>query len=83
MQFKVSIPQAVGTVATVVGNVNGECISIHVSIPQAVGTVATAEFYLMSSSYARVSIPQAVGTVATDDIGGSTACFEMFQYRKR
>ena len=62
----VSIPQAVGTVATL----QNQCplvINLHVvSIPQAVGTVATlAPIPLLCCLTLFVSIPQAVGTVAT------------------
>ena len=63
--FKVSIPQAVGAVATdqlffSVGNQLRK-----VSIPQAVGAVAT---FIVIDSFNKgdnVSIPQAVGAVAT------------------
>ena len=62
----VSIPQAVGTVAT---NLNFQKIisgkSSLVSIPQAVGTVATGEYVFFNKGLSAVSIPQAVGTVAT------------------
>ena len=61
----VSIPQAVGTVATN-GILCGIKSVVMVSIPQAVGTVATRRF--KNESIKRnepVSIPQAVGTVAT------------------
>ena len=60
----VSIPQAVGTVAT------GRTVGIftdwgEVSIPQAVGTVATISERALILTAHFVSIPQAVGTVAT------------------
>ena len=61
---KVSIPQAVGTVATMDNDTDG-CMVMVVSIPQAVGTVATLNKAQMNSALFLVSIPQAVGTVAT------------------
>ena len=62
--FTVSIPQAVGTVATfrIFWFLVGWFI---VSIPQAVGTVATCGILYRTTHEVRVSIPQAVGTVAT------------------
>ena len=60
----VSIPQAVGTVATFVDGVS-EDESLYVSIPQAVGTVATHQNWYGNNHIIIVSIPQAVGTVAT------------------
>ena len=63
--FNVSIPQAVGTVAT------GFYFRAYaqggqlVSIPQAVGTVATSADTFNGTLGDSVSIPQAVGTVAT------------------
>ena len=60
----VSIPQAVGTVATVVTLADVIKHSI-VSIPQAVGTVATFVDGVSEDESLYVSIPQAVGTVAT------------------
>ena len=77
----VSIPQAVGTVATYeVAEVNGELKAV--SIPQAVGTVATWSVF-RSESF-KVSIPQAVGTVATrTPLTPATTADFMFQYRKR
>ena len=60
----VSIPQAVGTVATISIDVHGEG-RIPVSIPQAVGTVATISIDVHGEGRIPVSIPQAVGTVAT------------------
>ena len=63
---QVSIPQAVGTVATPAEMGEGELISFRVSIPQAVGTVATIKVVLIHLARScGVSIPQAVGTVAT------------------
>ena len=63
---KVSIPQAVGTVATKKKFV--AFIVGLVSIPQAVGTVATFPYFIFRHFFMGVSIPQAVGTVATDNI---------------
>ena len=59
----VSIPQAVGTVATTVPPAYTNVIPV--SIPQAVGTVATKPIGLITREVRPVSIPQAVGTVAT------------------
>ena len=82
----VSIPQAVGTVATV-ENVK-YCVEPMeiVSIPQAVGTVATALNLALNNRgiYGVVSIPQAVGTVATKGIVFKPiGLITRFQYRKR
>ena len=61
----VSIPQAVGTVATRPKFAPPPLIHGGVSIPQAVGTVATKnDAYRLVWDH-EVSIPQAVGTVAT------------------
>ena len=62
----VSIPQAVGAVATVR---SGESMiaCTQVSIPQAVGAVATLNHGWKCIRH-RVSIPQAVGAVATGKI---------------
>ena len=81
----VSIPQAVGTVATN-GILCGIKSVVMVSIPQAVGTVATRRF--KNESIKRnepVSIPQAVGTVATQSILDymREKITVEFQYRKR
>ena len=62
----VSIPQAVGTVATgKSAKFKGFNSLEAVSIPQAVGTVATRIGNLHENGNLKVSIPQAVGTVAT------------------
>ena len=79
---EVSIPQAVGTVATaefflMSGSYAG------VSIPQAVGTVATLDVLKDVQRIYEVSIPQAVGTVATGLLMPFVATMYMFQYRKR
>ena len=63
--MRVSIPQAVSTVAT---EEKKECIDAaiqSVSIPQAVSTVATHFIDSTTKEVGRVSIPQAVSTVAT------------------
>ena len=62
-QSIVSIPQAVGAVATKKFFVFG-LLNSAVSIPQAVGAVATKNLLLLHTCK-RVSIPQAVGAVAT------------------
>ena len=63
-KLKVSIPQAVSTVATEISGFS--YCGIGVSIPQAVSTVATNIVELEDGmSYLNVSIPQAVSTVAT------------------
>ena len=78
---KVSIPQAVGTVAT--GGKEKQYEKSIVSIPQAVGTVATGSKKSKGFLRLRVSIPQAVGTVATKDELVLGMGFQAFQYRKR
>ena len=60
----VSIPQAVGTVATRLKSLQHAQVTV-VSIPQAVGTVATTVYADIDLEDNIVSIPQAVGTVAT------------------
>ena len=62
--LSVSIPQAVGTVATM-EDLGALQQFESVSIPQAVGTVATVVESKKAQEYDAVSIPQAVGTVAT------------------
>ena len=69
--FSVSIPQAVGTVATIILYLLDEFRN-SVSIPQAVSTVATHISYSREGSRI-VSIPQAVSTVAT-----TTICYKFF-----
>ena len=84
--LEVSIPQAVGAVATAVvafGATFG--VAQLVSIPQAVGAVAT---YLEKAKWRTrfiyfVSIPQAVGAVATRKRRETCLWRTMFQYRKR
>ena len=61
----VSIPQAVGTVATSYFSSLFKTTKDAVSIPQAVGTVATLLSIDQIKTLGEVSIPQAVGTVAT------------------
>ena len=62
---KVSIPQAVSTVATYSGSINPNPFG-SVSIPQAVSAVATGDSNVVTLHVpAMVSIPQAVSTVAT------------------
>ena len=84
MQLKrVSIPQAVGTVATLY-SIRLMKINLIVSIPQAVGTVATNNGTIPISELVVVSIPQAVGTVATVENDKALKNFiDKFQYRKR
>ena len=66
MPEEVSIPQAVGTVATIPRVLVLSWLDCRVSIPQAVGTVATMlEPVIKVKEDYIVSIPQAVGTVAT------------------
>ena len=63
--IKVSIPQAVSTVATAEDKTSNNILKIcAVSIPQAVSTVATKENKIHITLH-KVSIPQAVSTVAT------------------
>ena len=69
----VSIPQAVGTVATHMKRLQLLVLS-HVSIPQAVGTVATKSARGSNYVIPMVSIPQAVGTVATFNKVVATNC---------
>ena len=72
----VSIPQAVGTVATTTKEW-ATILDIPVSIPQAVGTVATCKLLWVCAHLDTVSIPQAVGTVAT--AGSRKPVFMRFQ----
>ena len=81
----VSIPQAVGTVATS-ANVQPSSVSYSVSIPQAVGTVATQFYFLLS---------QVINECCFNTASGRHCCnmfwqfciqrinWWMFQYRKR
>ena len=64
VDWSVSIPQAVSTVATYFVDILIIAPSL-VSIPQAVSTVATGEFGIVYFNVNKVSIPQAVSTVAT------------------
>ena len=83
LYIQVSIPQAVGTVATA-KNITKKTRDLKVSIPQAVGTVATNQIDLVQArDLFHVSIPQAVGTVATDYKGTFENIRIEFQYRKR
>ena len=79
--FSVSIPQAVGTVATIILYLLDEFRN-SVSIPQAVSTVATHISYSREGSRI-VSIPQAVSTVATLIDTKDVNEINVFQYRKR
>ena len=65
MKGRVSIPQAVSTVATPLNPLNFADLPFVVSIPQAVSTVATLKYSTLSGLKLPVSIPQAVSTVAT------------------
>ena len=80
--FTVSIPQAVGAVATV-KLAYGVQSSYAVSIPQAVGAVATIVHIRLCLVHILVSIPQAVGAVATPKIKAANNGIGLFQYRKR
>ena len=78
LNMTVSIPQAVGTVATIQNFIRWCFSSITpVSIPQAVGTVATTIAEATGGDAIAVSIPQAVGTVAT--AGSRKPVFMRFQ----
>ena len=83
--LKVSIPQAVSTVATIDVVFNREVTMSYVSIPQAVSTVATVTLNGLYVDHKAVSIPQAVSTVATKlkKTKIKIERINLFQYRKR
>ena len=82
---KVSIPQAVGTIAihgSMAVILPSPCTSV--SIPQAVGTIAIINVLNSTKTFRTVSIPQAVGTIAIAAILTVVVmAVAMFQYRKR
>ena len=84
MNYAVSIPQAVGTIAIRKYSKYQFFLDCFcVSIPQAVGTIAIYTLHIVRGGETLVSIPQAVGTIAIRKCKVLCRTNGKFQYRKR